>query len=392
MEANMLRSLKYVFCAILLVFMTASSAHAAWYASSEATKVWTNRQKITISGASVEATLTNFPVLVQITNPANDVFAKAQSDGRDILFTGSDEVTKLNHEIELYSATGTLDAWVRMPTLVSTSDSTIYMYYGCTNATTQENRTAVWDANYRGVWHLKEATGSNMADSTSYGLTLKQYNSPVQKSAQIDGGLRFNGSNQYASKESVATTEVANWTIEGWMNPVVLPQPAYCMVTYNGNDSGGYGFGISNGSGSPGSTLEGLYGSVTGMNTTYRFASANTWYHVAMKRTGGTTYFYVNGAQLAYTSSSTPNTPSSRYTIGCQMTGANAPTRYLSGEVDEFRISNTARSASWIKTEYRNQMYPNSFLTLSAATGRPSVTLTEIFNDKATPGGKRKKS
>ena len=83
----------------------------------------------------------------------------------------SDEVTKLSHEIERYvSATGELIAWVKVPSLSSTVDTDIYMYYGYISSTDQSNPTGVWDANYKGVWHLKEAgdsTGYDYRDSTS---------------------------------------------------------------------------------------------------------------------------------------------------------------------------------------------------------------------------------
>ncbi|HDO25293.1 MAG TPA: DUF2341 domain-containing protein, partial [Nitrospirae bacterium] len=73
----------------------------------------------------------DFPVLIKITNQNDPVFANAQSNGDDILFTSSDGTTRLDHEIEYYSSSATkeLDAWVRIPSLSSSSDTVIYMYY-----------------------------------------------------------------------------------------------------------------------------------------------------------------------------------------------------------------------------------------------------------------------
>ena len=52
---------------------------------------------------------------------------------------------------------GTLFAWVRIPTLKVGADTIIYMYYGNSTITSPTaNPTAVWDSNYKGVWHLKE--------------------------------------------------------------------------------------------------------------------------------------------------------------------------------------------------------------------------------------------
>ncbi|HWY35454.1 MAG TPA: hypothetical protein VNX68_12475, partial [Nitrosopumilaceae archaeon] len=40
---------------------------------------------------------------------------------------------------------------------------------------------------------------------------------------------------------------------------------------------------------------------------------------------------------------------------------ANSMTEFFNGKLDEFRISKTVRSASWIATEYNNQAFPNTF-------------------------------
>ncbi|GAH11312.1 unnamed protein product, partial [marine sediment metagenome] len=55
----------------------------------------------------------------------------AQADGDDILFAAADGTTKLDHEIESFdNVTGTLVAWVRIPTLSGSVDTDVYMYFG----------------------------------------------------------------------------------------------------------------------------------------------------------------------------------------------------------------------------------------------------------------------
>ena len=52
--------------------------------------------------------------------------------------TSSDGVSLLNHEIESFSndiTSGSLVAWVRIPTLSSFNDTTIFIYYNAPNAT-----------------------------------------------------------------------------------------------------------------------------------------------------------------------------------------------------------------------------------------------------------------
>jgi len=58
-----------------------------------------------------------------------------KSDGTDIVFTASDGVTKLDHEIESYNAsTGLFISWVRIPALSPTAETVIYAYYGNASA------------------------------------------------------------------------------------------------------------------------------------------------------------------------------------------------------------------------------------------------------------------
>jgi len=109
---------------------------------------------ITVDHTKVAASLTGFPVLIDVTD--SDLSLKAQPDGDDIVFTDS-SANKLNHEIEYYdNNTGRLVAWVKVPSLSSTSDTVLYMYYGNAAASSQQNATAVWDSNYVMVQHLEE--------------------------------------------------------------------------------------------------------------------------------------------------------------------------------------------------------------------------------------------
>ena len=136
----------------------------SWYSSS-----WPYRKQITIDHTKVEnENFTNFPVLISITD--TDLASKAQDDGDDILFTASNGTTKLPHEIEnFHKASGTLVAWVRVPTLYDNENTYIYMYYGNATCSSQQNATGVWDGNFKGVWHLSDATTSLIDNFFEYG-------------------------------------------------------------------------------------------------------------------------------------------------------------------------------------------------------------------------------
>ena len=82
------------------------------YANNDATNWWDSdwgfRKLITINSSQVNCDLSNFPVLINITDV--DLRDYAQDDGEDIAFIWfADNTTKLNHEIEFFDdATGEL--------------------------------------------------------------------------------------------------------------------------------------------------------------------------------------------------------------------------------------------------------------------------------------------
>ncbi len=313
---------------------------------------------------------TNFPALFSGTYAYLATIANGgkvtNASGYDIIFTSDAAgTTKLDHEIETYTATtGAVNFWVRVPTVSHTTDTVIYLWYGNSAITTsQENVTGVWDANFKGVWHLPNGTTLTANDSTGVNNLTNNGTTPAIV-GKVDGGASFNGSSQYLSRTSAPTTATDNYTMEAWINPAALN--VLSLAFYNGNDAGGYGFGI--GVGAAGSNLSGIHGSLIWIESNYTFPSTGTWYHIVFLRNAGTTRFYVNGVVQSGTSAGTPLTPNARATIGNQLDGSNLPTRYFNGSVDEARISSSARSADWITTEYNNQSSPSTFYTVGEET------------------------
>ena len=88
----------------LTVVETASRAEVAlqeWYNDS-----WEFRKNITLSlntATGVDSDLTDFPVLISFTD--TDLIQTNESLGRDFVFTQSDGITVLSHEIEKFDNT-----------------------------------------------------------------------------------------------------------------------------------------------------------------------------------------------------------------------------------------------------------------------------------------------
>ena len=149
---------------------------------------------ITIDHTKVPNTdQSNFPVLISGTYPYLATVANGgqvqNSSGYDIVFTSdAGGTSKLNYEIESYdAATGSIIAWVQIPTLSHTADTVIYLQYGNSIiSASQQNKTGVWDSNFIGVWHLSDGTSLSGSDSTVHTNTLSD--SGAAAAAGVFGG------------------------------------------------------------------------------------------------------------------------------------------------------------------------------------------------------------
>ena len=194
---------------------------------------WPYRKVIEIDHNQVDASLTGFPVLVDVTDP--DLQSKAQPDGDDITFTTYDG-TQLDHEIEDYDpASGHLVAWVNVPSLSSTENTHLYMYYGHPGVGSQANPEAVWDSDYKMVQHINETlTGTTgyIAQWTNYaGNPILTPGSGENSSAFstvliVDGTYHMyysvrESSTGYYRIAHATSTDGKNWVKDDANNPVL---------------------------------------------------------------------------------------------------------------------------------------------------------------------------
>ena len=92
----------------------------------------------------------------------------------------------------------------------------------------------------------------------------------------------------------------------------------------------------------------------------------NTWTHIVGVVNAGVPSLYINGASAAASTTNAVGTyvsSLSNAAIG-DSPDFTSGAGLWSGLIDEVRISNTARSAAWITTEYNNQGTPSSFVTV----------------------------
>jgi hypothetical protein len=128
--------------------------------------------------------------------------------------------TKLYHEIENFDgSTGMLTAWVNIPIVHSTEDTSLYMYYGNSSSSNQQFSEKTWDAKYLLVYHMKDETSSTIKDSTrndndgtKCGTTY-----PVESNGKIGKTQYFDGNVSCYMTSNKAIAHGSNpFTYECW--------------------------------------------------------------------------------------------------------------------------------------------------------------------------------
>ena len=371
-----------------LLTSTTGGSGSGWYNTGG---TWTTRKQLTIDHTKVSGTssLSNFPVLVSVTDPDLKTVANGghvgKSDGTDILFTASDGLTKVSHEIEKYDGTaGTLIAWVKVSSLSPTTDTVLIIYYGNASASDQQDKTNVWDSNTKGVWHLN----NSLNDSTSNADNGTNHSSSNTTSGKIGDARNLTGSSDYVTVPSVAALKpTAAITVSFWMKRNGA-QPSYAMPLWFGQDNnapwGPYGFETDGSS-------DTIYDFKVSSNSTDYYATnttslANlTWYYITGTYDGSNLKIYVNG-NVEDTTAASFTIGNYDSTNGLGIGDSYSPSSNFNGYIDEVHVSSVARSSDWIKTEYNNQNSPGTFMTLGTVSGGSGSTTTNTwdYNNRLT--------
>ena len=392
-------SLRLVPLLLIMAFISSiigpniAMANPGWYNLS-----WQYRKKITINAANVNATLTDFAVMISVTSDSA-LGTHAQLDGDDILFTAADEVTKIPHEIEKYSsngATANLTAWVKVSTLSYVTNTEIYMYYGNAGVGSQQDAVNVWDSNYKMVQHLSETSGTHY-DSTQYnndGMPNITPASNQNATGKVDGADIFDGTDdRVVISDNNSLDTGANITVEAWVKGSSQAYKVFTAHCDSGTNQLSWKFytaattklriDISD---------DGTYN----VGHRKRYDSSidvfdNNWHHVVFTFNSTLTIYIDGNADTSPTKVYDDAITSLHNSTADVLIGAflssGTPAQFYNGSIDEVRISNTARSADWIKTSYNNQNNPASFLSLGPeqnAPVTPTVTTNSATNVEET--------
>ncbi|PIS42206.1 MAG: hypothetical protein COT24_04665, partial [Candidatus Kerfeldbacteria bacterium CG08_land_8_20_14_0_20_40_16] len=342
-----------------------------WWNSS-----WMYRQKLTFTQDSGQSgALSNMPILVIRDSSDTRFWNHVRDDGYDVRFLDGNDSTELQfHFEEFNSTTDDMTAWVEVPEVAAylTTDF-IYLYYGNSSASTDpQNAAGTYDTDsyFGAVWHMTEI---NAIDSTGNGNTGTQTGDPVVTGGKIGDGVDFTPTD-YISVGVGATIDLSDkdvFTIElwAWHDSVAADKINFVqMQTANSwnvvlgiydNDIAGnnYRFITRDDDGTARDTISGAV------------PPTGEWhYYVGTYNNGASDYkaLYYDGTEAANTTTGINNLrPSAASTlIG---TGETTPFGPFDGKMDEVRMSNTPRSAQWVKAQYLSMT--NAFISYDTEQG-----------------------
>ncbi len=322
---------------------------------------WTRSIKITVDHTKVTGTLTNFPLLVKITN--TDFPLHAQPNGADFAFTDPTNTTQYPHEIESYDPVNkTLIAWVRIPRLSSTQDVTLYLYYGNPTCPDQVHSKELW-SEYIFVFHFANSIKSSTGNYTNANAD----NIPIFNAiGKIGSCINFPlSSNFFMYVPGFRTTEGAPYTLSTWISLEQTDLPLAAIT--QGNSTGGFALFVNNVN-----KIQTIAQTTAGPSYCYSSSPLQIGWNSIYNRVDPITWtqnLIINDIHEATSAvSGGIITEIKGLIIGSNITHNT----FFSGNLDELRFCARALNDSWITTENTMIDSPETFLSSSAVSSQGS--------------------
>ncbi len=321
------------------------SARAWWNAD------WAFRKEISFdlspTGADIPGTPSDLPVLIRLSLGNFQYFGDAKPDGSDFRFVSADDKTPLKYHIERFDPQSQIAfVWVRVPRLTGGANTDkILLYYGNKTAPAGADAPGTYDTNQVLVYHFGAAKGGAQ-DVTGYKSEPTSFDAEVNPASLIGSGAKFAGSQTISVPANGAVHLAAGkgFTLSTWARFETAESQAYvAQLADQGRElvlgiAGTQAFARYNGGGSP-----------VLVSQTTQLTPAE-WHHLAVRIGDGRLTLFVDGVDAGHADTATQE-------IGGVLTigGAAAKSNFFSGELDELEVSNTARSADWLKAAARSQ-------------------------------------
>jgi hypothetical protein len=357
---------------------TRGIAGVAWYNNS-----WSNRVRLTVQSSQVPATVTDFPVYVNLAHLPDAFFSGVKTDGGDIRMTTSDGSTEVPVEVvSINTVAKTGELHFRAPTLSSTTNTSFYVYYGnsavATNtATSTFGRANVWSNGYEAVYHLQTNPTATMVDSTRFARNLTPGAGMVSGNSVagvIGNGVDFEGgANDNLTNAGFAWPNATNTvTVTAWNNVAFAERRNSNLFGFNETSSQR----LASHAPWVDSVIYWDFGpaAVPGRVQTSYLAYHDKWTHIGLTSQGAgstTMAIYLDGSLAVSGSPSDPSATLTGFFLGSGTGGLH------NGQVDEFRIASVVRSGGWIAAERNNQASSTIFYATSTPEQRQSRTFTD---------------
>ncbi len=328
------------------------SGTGGWYQAD----AWTERRLLTISAADVDSELINFPVLVRASGVTS-----VHSDGADIRFTASDGATLLNHEIGSWNqATGDLEAWVEVPFISSTDNTSMWLYSGADNAPRSETERGVWPSTSTAVFHLDGDPTLTPAVPDSAGTRDGVAFGSIANSQSVPGvvgnAVSFDGVDDVIRASSETLQTQTGFTTSLWFQS---PPTSGDGALVSKVDGGSIPFEVNVSAGeSVGAVI-----TAAGQSSLRANFSADTWHHLLFTWDGTRAQIYLDGTELGNgPRGGSMVTSAAELSIGARPDGS----RPFAGLIDEVQIYGGGQGPAWASATYESQRPGSTFVTVSA--------------------------
>ncbi len=222
--------------------------------------------------------------------------------------------------------------------------------------------------------YVRLTNNANATVGGTLSITTEFASRTLTMTTNTNNAFNFDGINdKVIVADDNALDVTSNYTIEAWIKPTALTSNAGIIT------KGSNGFNLQ-------LTSTGDYSGISfdGKSTSNGILTLNKWYHIAAVNNNGTRKIYINGIDqtLSGTASSTL-VNSDPLTIGQDF----STTRYFSGNIDEVRIWNIARTSTEINnnlnvalTGNETNLVANYNFDQGVANGTNSTT-TSLLNN-----------
>ncbi|MCE9616069.1 MAG: lamin tail domain-containing protein [Lentisphaerae bacterium] len=314
---------------------------------------WSNTARIRFDGYVEAETLRDFPALVCLgPHLAGFRYASFGGDWASLRFTDDAGGQQLPYDVDTWDTNGLSAVWVRVPAL--TNGAAIRAYWGrdgMTNPPPESQDGSVWRETFDGVWHGDEAL-DNAAAPGSPGRN----SGSTATTGPVGAARAFDGVDD-AVEPALDTAwyhrhlAAQSWSL--WVRPAASPSSGSTVFGAGGNTNRLYIMM---------NTVPLVRKWSYGVGMTDRLGPAyatGVWQMVSLVLSNGTAYAQVNeGARVSlgtYGDVALTNQP----VLGMRG-GAGFP---FAGAIDELRLAPLARSAAWLRAEYRTMGTPFAFAT-----------------------------